>query len=449
MTPLRPVVGLWWLHPGWAFALLNGLTMFAALILSDEAFRMYGTPKYFDFTYFLLGISGIASFLVGQWLAKSTGRAPQPMTSDARARLRPWFNWAILLSITGYIVWFGGGLLRARSLAPLAAIVNVGDSPDVDVRRDVFPTIPGVTTLTQFGMAAIALGLLLPPAAGVTKRRRRQLIAALLGLGVMRMMLVSERLAIIELAIPAAIVSLRLGLLARERLSEKTRRRLRLAPITAVVGVTLLFGGAEYFRSWRFYEDRFDSFAEFTVWRLSGYYTTAHNNGVMAMKMRGSWPVPYYTLEQFWRFPLVVGSPLSYSAVAGLDPEEVHMATLERYGTPELNNEGGVFAPAMDFGWFGFFVFWMLFGFVAGRLHRGFLAGALGGLLFYPLTFVAILEAPLLLYLSSVRTFPSIVLLAAIVGWEFWRHRHPASQSATRHSAGPAAPIGEPLGATP
>jgi len=182
-------------------------------------------------------------------------------------------------------------------------------------------------------------------------------------------------------------------------------RRLCFAPLIAVAGIVILFGGAEYFRSWRFYQDRFDSFTEFTVWRLSGYYTTAHNNGAMAMTVRGSWPMPYYTLEQFWRFPLIVGSPLSYAAINGIDPDDVHMATLARFGTPELNNEGGLFAPAIDFGWLGYCAFWALYGFVAGRLHRGFLSGSLLGLLFFPLLFLSLLESPLLLYLSSVRSF--------------------------------------------
>jgi O-antigen/teichoic acid export membrane protein len=423
----RPSRGLWWLHPSWAFGLLNGITLFIALLLSEEAFRLYGTPKYMNLDYFLLGLLGIAAFAAGQWLAKSSGAAPQPMTSDHRRRLYPWFTAAIALSIIGYAVWFGGGLLRARSLAPLTAVWDVGDQTETDVRGELFPTIPGVTTLTQLGMAAIVLGLLLPVTTRAAKIRRRLLIAALISLAAMRMILVSERLAIIELVIPAVVLGLRLTFLARLSISPQTMRRLRLAPMLAVAGVALLFGGAEYFRSWRFYQDRFDSFAEFTIWRLSGYYTTAHNNGAMAMTVRGPWPTPYYTLEQFWRFPLVVGSPISYAAVNGFDPDDQHMATLERFGTPELNNEGGLFAPAMDFGWFGFVVFWIAFGFLAGRLHRGFLIGSLAGLLFYPLLFIALLEAPLLLYLSSVRSFPAIVLLLILIGWERRRDRRPAT----------------------
>jgi len=209
------------LHPSWAFGLLNGITLLAALLLSNEAFQMYGTPKYVNLDFFLLGLLGIAAFVAGQLLAKNTGLIPKPMSVNCRQRMVPWFYGAIGLSIIGYAIWFGGGLLRARSFAPLASIWNVGDQSETDVRGELFPTIPGVTTLTQFGMAAVILGLLLPSAAGAAKTRRRVLIAALIGLAVIRMLLVSERLAVIELVIPAVVLGLRFTFLVRQTISRK------------------------------------------------------------------------------------------------------------------------------------------------------------------------------------------------------------------------------------
>jgi hypothetical protein len=244
------------------------------------------------------------------------------------------------------------------------------------------------------------------------------------------MIFVSERLALIELAAPAVVLSLRLGTLAREHVSKQTMRRLALAPAAGLVGIVVLFGGAEYFRSWRFYEDRFNSLADFTLWRLSGYYTTSHNNGVMAMKQRGVWPMPYYTLEQFWRFPLVAGSSFSYQALNGFDPEDAHRDTLERFGTVELNNPGGLFMPAMDYDWPGYLLYWCAFGFVAGRLHRSFMAGSFVGLAFYPLVFLSMMEVPRLLYLSSVRSFPTLVLLGVIAAIEA-RRTNRAAKSTT------------------
>ncbi len=434
---LRPTCGLWWLHPGWAMAWLTGGTLIAAASLSDAAFKMYGAPKYVDWEYCGLGLLGIAAFAAGQWLAKSTGQVPRGLTIANRRRLVIWFNAAALLSIVAYVVWFGVPFLRGGFAMFYAAMTATSGNP-----HDWFPTTSGVTTCTQFGMAAVVLGMLCSPERAAFGRRR-WLLAILFVLAAGRMILVNERLALIELVVPAGVMMLRLTVLAREKLSPRLRRQLSMAPLGGLVAVVVLFGGAEYFRSWRFYQDRFDSFAEFTVWRFSGYYTTAHNNSVMAMKVRGSWPMPYYTLEQFWRFPLVAGSAISYQSLNGFEPEEVHEETLERYGTAELNNQGGLFTPAMDYGWCGYFIYWSLFGFVAGRLHRAFLAGSLAGLLFYPLVFLAILEVPRLLYLSSVRTFPTLVLLGLIVALEARRgNRGASSANGASPSSQPTAPTG-------
>jgi oligosaccharide repeat unit polymerase len=418
---VRPAVfTLWWLHPAWVFAVVSGGTIGAANLLSESAYRAYGTGKFIDGEFVVLAFLGIAAFVAGQWLGKTTGAAPRPCRQDVRPRLANWYWVTIALSLLGYLVWFGGGALRSGSLELVKTIWTLDENEAPEIRSEIFPTTPGVTTCTQFGMAAVMLGLL----SGIGRRGviiRRWLLGLLLFLAVLRMLLISERLALIELAVPAVLLSLRLMLLTRENPSPRAVRRLAWAPVAGLVGIVVLFGSAEYFRSWRFYQDRFDSVADFTLWRLSGYYTTGHNNSAMAMKTRGPWPMPYYTFEPFWRFPLVAGSSLSYSAVNGFDPEEVHRATLTRYGTPELNNPGGLFSPALDFGWVGYVIFWGLYGFIAGRLHRGFLAGSLSGLLFYPLILMSLLEVPRLLLLCSVRSFPSLALLGAVVSTETWR----------------------------
>ena len=71
---------------------------------------------------------------------------------------------------------------------------------------------------------------------------------------------------------------------------------------------------------------------------------------------------------------------------------------LEQFGTPELNNEGRLFQPALDFGLGGYVLFWLASGFVSGRLYRHYLVGTLAGLTLYPLVVIAILETPRFLY---------------------------------------------------
>jgi hypothetical protein len=195
-----------------------------------------------------------------------------------------------------------------------------------------------------------------------------------------------------------------------------------------VTALLIFFGSLEYFRSWRFYHDDFDSYAQFTLWRVTGYYTTAHNNSAMALETQPPYPLPYSTVQALWRIPGLAKSPLGYAQLTGVDPVARHQAMLDRYGTPELNNEGGLFQPALDYGLAGFLLFWFACGFVAGRLYRSYLVGTLAGLTLYPLVFIAILETPRFLYLSYPRSLPAITTLL-IVTWlsALATHRAPAT----------------------
>jgi hypothetical protein len=137
----------------------------------------------------------------------------------------------------------------------------------------------------------------------------------------------------------------------------------------------------------------------------------------MSMTLRGPWPVPYTTFAWFWEFPLIRNGPLSYEQIFGTDPSVIPSETLELYGNPELNNDGGLFTPARDFGWIGFGPFWLLYGFLAGKSYRGFLRGSLAGCLIYPLFIMALLELPRLSYLTATRTFPSLMLFFILLIW--------------------------------
>ncbi len=140
---VRPARGLWWLHPGWAFAVLVGGTMAAALALSDSAFRLYGTPKYVDRDYFLLALAGIAAF-VARAVAGSIDGA-KPTTNDRSpkffGRLTGWFYAAIatvnrrLFDLVrrrdGFTCWRHG-------LGVFAEAVNMNNMDGLDHRPEVF-----------------------------------------------------------------------------------------------------------------------------------------------------------------------------------------------------------------------------------------------------------------------------------------------------------------------
>ena len=418
---------LWWLEPSWPFAGIVGCTIVAAYSQSDAAFALYRTPKYVHGWHVALAAGAILAFLLGSRLAVATGTTSEPAQEEYDGIIRRWFYGTVWLTLFGYAAWFAVGLKNGFTPRMLVNLMTPGSANADWIRHDLFPTVPGVTTCTQFGIPAVVLGLWL------YFRGAKTVVVPLLVLvtvASVRAVLFNERTALIEMFVPGALVALRMRVLGRP-VPQRIQRGLRLAPLIAPVVLLIFFGSFEYVRSWRFYQNSFNSFTEFTVWRLSGYYTTAHNNGAMAMETEQPRPLPYHTLRPLWLFPGVRESPLSYDKLTGLDVEENHTDMLERYGNVELNNEGGLFQPTLDFGIAGSLLFWMGYGFVAGRCYRGFQSGTIAGVTIFPLIYLSILEVPLVLFLCYPRMFPAFVTLIAMA----WTTRgkqslHPADRLA-------------------
>lgn len=409
----RSLRQLWWLGPACLFALVIGSTMLAAAVQSDAAFRLYGAPKFITMNHVLLSGAIIFSFAIGRRLAAVTGRVPgcTPPAADSAALICFWG--ATALTLLGYGVWLAIGVKNGFTLGTLRELLTIDDPLQAEsIRKEMFVSVKGVTTCTQFAVAAVPLGLWL-----FFHGRRRLIwpLGLLFLMAAARALVFSERLALIELAVPAIIVTLRMQVLSRA-LRPAWQWGLRLAPLLGVMFLVAFFGSFEYFRSWRHYQHEFNSYAEFTLWRFSGYYTTAHNNSAMALETQRPFPIPYATLAQFWSIPGLSKSSFGYPQLAGFDPLERHLKMLEQIGTPELNNEGGLFQPALDFGIAGMLLFWMGSGFVAGRIYRAYQVGTLAGVTLYPLVFLAILETPRFLYLCYPRSLPALVTLL-FVAW--------------------------------
>jgi oligosaccharide repeat unit polymerase len=400
---------IWWLNPEVVFAAVIGLTTLAAVWLSPEAYRQYRTPKYFTEYYLVLAGFAIVAFTIGSWTARTSRARPRPTPSEVESNLGGWFLVAATLALGGYAIWGAIAVKNGLSVGSLSRFMNIANVEAADqIKESAMQTIPGVTTATQFGIAAFLLGVWL-------WSRGKNWVAPVLFLlfaaTLLRTVLNSERLALLEVAVPAAMVVIRTFVMERQW-SRPARRTFNWMPAIAVVGILVAFAATEYPRSWRYYRDHFNSFAEFTLWRASGYYTTALNNGAMAYDVRGTWPLPYASLHALWAFPLVEQSSISYEALTGVDPETVHVATLERFGNPELNNSSGIFQPLVDFGPMAMIVVWLVYGWLAGTLYRGYLAGSVVGMAFYPILYLSLLEAPRILYMPAGRAFAPLAFLA-------------------------------------
>lgn len=404
---------LWWLNPAIVFAVMIPGTMALAVSLSRDAYLLYRVPKYLDESHFLLSLLATAMVIGGYVWATRTGAAPKTDIGEYTSLLTKAFFTFATLTLLGYTIWIAAAF--ARGLTPGMFLKFFSSATDADFGLDLketyFKTIPGVTTAAQFQVSAIILGLL----PGVFERRWvKPLLAGLICMSLLRAVFLTERLALIEVTVVSGVIAMR-----RWVLGKRTQRWFVVAmnafPIAAVIGLIVLFGTFESIRSWRFYKDKFNSITEFTLWRVGAYYTTCHNNSAMFLERQGSWPLPYSTLQAMWAFPLIENSPLGYEKLVGYDPDKEYLDILQRNASPEYNNEGGLFQPLIDFGMVGYVVFYVGLGFVAGRLYRAYLAGAVYGLLYFPPVLMHILETPRFLYLNSSRNFPTHVAFLTVL----------------------------------
>lgn len=423
-----PLGRLWWLNPTWVFGLGTIGTFFLALSLSNKAYELYQSPKYLEFGHIWIALSAWIALEVGRRIGAGWQQKPGDRGEDIIDDVNWWFFASFGLTVAAYSLLLLRGLQNGLSLAVIKENLF---APPEEVSRElageVVVYLPGVTTATQFGIICVLLGLWLNHHG---RKYVRKYMAVIVGLAAMRALLFHERLALIEVVLPAAVLVLRLDWLARPMMPS-TKLMFRVAPIVGLVGMMTMFGVFEYFRSWRHYRNEFTSISEFTVWRLGGYYSTSVNNGALGWQRQGKRPLPFATFNAFWEFPPVEKSPFSYERLTGMDPVKAHSAMLKQYGNIEYNSLGGLFEPLRDYGAIGSLIWWVAFGAVLGWAYRGYLEGSLIGLLLFPIAFVSLLEMPRFVYLTHPRALAALV----VIGWLGWRMLKARQARAARHDS--------------
>jgi oligosaccharide repeat unit polymerase len=283
----------------------------------------------------------------------------------------------------------------------------------------------GVTTLTQFGTAAMIIGGILGVKYGWRTVRAKLLIICCIAF--LRALLNSERFALIELAVPFVAVWIALRVFGSASISPRARRWINLAPILGAAVLFVVFTSFEYFRSWtNYYAGRDMTLWEFGALRLLGYYVTSLNNGAYLLNRLGALNAPYFSLHFLWTFPLTspVMQRLFPDPLLDSSAKWFYFPFLESEANIEFNNADGQLFPLMDFGIAGGLLYWLLVGAFCGLVYELYLRQHLLGLLLFPAIFLGLLELPLALYWGEGRAFPSFCLLAVVpvVRWFLRRH---------------------------
>ncbi|MFN7919151.1 MAG: hypothetical protein U0Q16_03590 [Bryobacteraceae bacterium] len=428
MSEYRPI---WWLHPAVPLAIPAGASALFAWMLPASSFETHWkTWKFFDTPHLALVALSILTFLIGlaasrRFVAGDSG--PAASAAFDRAAAQTLIGIGAWLTLAGYAIWLAAAISRGMTLNDVLGVFRGDKMAAYDMKEIYLVTVSGLSTLTQFGVAAVVLASV--SATSIGWRRVALPVAAIAGFAAVRSVLNSERLAMVELVVPGAI-----GLFLTLPPKWLTGRRitfLRIAPAVAPVLLLAFFTGSEYFRSWKnYYAAQGGSLVEFGATRLSGYYLTSINNSAYLIDRIGKpLGIPYFTASFLYRFPglsdLAKEAFLPIPAFAGseLTPDEM----LANGANPEFNNPGGLLAPYMDFGlWLGAF-YWLGAGVLSGILFRLALARHPVGLCLYPVLYLSLLEAPRILYWSEGKFIPP---LAMLLGAAWWLSRRQAGRLA-------------------
>jgi hypothetical protein len=414
---------VWWLSPIGVSVFVGVASIVPTALLGDQQFRrLWRTPKSVTGETLLLFGCGAAALAFGALVAIATApmarqlSAPWPSLNDRSVRLLRRSSTALttatIVGYAGFVV-----LIVRAGVNPFELFSGSGAYSSGIWVRDVIGTIPGVTTLTQFGIAAVVISTVLL----VREYSRGELYKLLIviGLALLRAYVFTERLAILELLVPMTVI-----LAAKLSVRHGLRRSLaQLIPFVSFLAVVVMFGFFEYFRSWTFYRTHVTtSYAEFVLSRLAGYYATALNNGHLVLDHL-QWPqrLPYDTIEAFWTAPGIEGIGL-YQTLGGHPPpytrateDSIYRSVLSHFANPEFNSPSGYVGAFIDYGRFGGVLYFLLIGVIAGLLYHTFCQAKPLGLFLYPVVFVGLLELPRYIHWSQGRTTYAWIGLLVIV----------------------------------
>lgn len=411
-TPARSAADLWWLHPA-RIVLLALMPIYLSFLLFD--FTRVVKNAYIPSWIYGWGIVLLASVAIGSQWALAGGRGASPRAAPPQISRAVMFL-LLALSLAAYAIWFGPLLGKPQVLLDII----LGRRSEV---RDVVSTVSGVTTLTQLAVAYV-IAYAIKTGAGVQKVSRIEHLGfvILILMALFRAFAWAERLAVIELMV--------CFLVARTAfVSISSPRRWRIAvliPIAAPPVLYLLFTAGEYFRSWDYYVDQYDSVWAFTFDRLMTYYATAANNGIGMLSDTTAWP--YYTgvFAMEWAYIMPGLRQLmeaSFGSARGIDD-----AWLESFARPEFNSSTAYFRVVLDLGYFGSALYFLAIGYLTGRAYASFRRGRLFGLLMFPVFVLFLIESLRYNYLTEPRIVP-LGLGLLIIALDVRRLRHRAQRA--------------------
>lgn len=394
---------LWWMSPA---------AIVASLVLPLAIAVHFYRPEYIavDRNFYhgfalILCILGLVVFILGATIAAMARQAARSAEYSIEPRCLDLIGG---IAIVAYLLWF-----RNIPFHP-GLIMDVISGAKMNLREDI-DTLPGITTLVQFGVCyAVLYSINL--SYGEKLPRRHHVFFVLLGLlALFRSLVWSERLALIEYFLPFILFYF-----AKINDSAFMIRRVFLffIPYISMLLSLMVFSIGEYFRSWKFFADKNLDFASFMLDRWIGYYYTSMNNGAALFSLFID-KIPdhkfFFTFNWFYQLP-GIGPWLYKTLEIQFDPGRY---VLTNYLNPEFNVFSGIFPIFFDFGIFPGLLVWVAAGVFYGTMYAGFAARRGLGLIVYPMLFISLLELLRQGYFFSPRFV--YILVACFISYAFFR----------------------------
>lgn len=400
---------IWWLDPGkliLRFMLPTYVFVAVAVPALWPELIVLRARAYMDLDYTLVG--GLALLLMG--LAAHIGgalRFDAPKASAPREIDERFLLVVGALAVAAYFIWFWPVLATGQ----------------LDLTREELNQTPGVTSFTQLGLTYVVCYLYVTLRSGQKLSLLARLIfRALLVLAVARVYLWSERLALIELAVPITALVLTYHQPTSPRMRTAFAVVRRYGPVLAIPLLLAFFTATEVVRSWTYHSFKQVSLLDYMISRMATYYYTALNNGA-GMLATSSYPDYEMIFIGEWIYRLPFGIGAFFWENLGRS-ELPHYVFLERFGDIEFNNMSGIYPAMFDVGIAGGLAYFAALGLLMGVLYRKFRDERPIGILLLPSVIVACSEVLRVMYLNNTRCF--LVVVGALIACTQLRVRRAA-----------------------
>ncbi|MDO5075916.1 hypothetical protein [Corynebacterium sp.] len=413
----------WWANPTVLMLLSLSVVAYVVMFVGPRQYERWKTAQHVMPADGPIVLGIIVAALCGVLIAWRVRMRPVAETNFLeytqrflQTRLAAMFLYGFFaLTVVGYALWI---FFAARNGLSFDTVLNVlqGDPGAIsELKRQAQPTA-GLTTFTQCGTIVAVLGVARSRLAG---RPARLLVGVVIALSLLRFLFYAERIAFLEVVVPAVILMVAL-VPARVRWPRARTAAIRLFPVVSVVLIFGLFALGEYFRSWAFVrQDTDQTFFGYIFSRFLSYYATATNNGALYGRIANEKNIQHTAFYSFYNFP---GEPFGVDTVDGTPFDQWWAMQLETSANPSLTNIGTVFPLVGELSLVTMLLVFFVVAFITTLLFRQARRGHLLSLLTVPILCFAFLELPRISYLTLGRVVPmALGLLAIWFAYDLWR----------------------------